>query len=130
MFPDSSIAKSYEMPSTKLQYIIKFGISLQVKEIIYDVKNTPHTFKFNKTTNRQVQKQYDRYLQYQSNESDEIINSYCESLFIGQRTSANLLDHYKTVTEKMNLDSYFLLHLEMDGLIVNLSFEEKLIDHI
>ena len=28
MFPDSSIAKSYEMPSTKLQYIIRFGISL------------------------------------------------------------------------------------------------------
>ena len=28
MFPDSSIAKSYEMPSTKLQYIIKLGISL------------------------------------------------------------------------------------------------------
>ena len=64
MFPDSSIAKSYKMPSTKLQYIIKFEISPYVKEkLIYDVKNTPYTFQFNKTTNRQVQKQYDRYLQ-------------------------------------------------------------------
>ena len=32
MFPNSNIAKFYEMSSTKLQYIIKFGISPYVKE--------------------------------------------------------------------------------------------------
>ena len=56
MFPYSSIAKSYEMSSTKLQYIIKFGVSPYVKKIIYDVKSTPYTFKFDEATNRQGQK--------------------------------------------------------------------------
>lgn len=38
MFSYSSIAKSYEMSFTKLQYIIKFGISPYVKEkLMYDV---------------------------------------------------------------------------------------------
>ena len=65
IFPKSGIAKSYELPSTKLQYIIEFKISPYVKEkLIYDVNNTPSTFKFSKTINRQVQKQYDGYLQY------------------------------------------------------------------
>ena len=110
------------MSSTKLQYIIKFGISPYVKEkLIYDVKNTPYTFKFDETTNRQVYKQYDGYLQYWSNESDEIVNSYCGSLFIGHCTSENLLDHYII---------YFLLYLVRDGSTVNLSFEEKLIDNL
>ena len=108
MFPDSSIAKSYKMPSTKLQYIIKFEISPYVKEkLIYDVKNTPYTFQFNKMTNRQVQKQYDRYLQYQSNGNNEIVNSYCGSLFIGHCTSENLLDQYKTFTEKNDFGLFF-----------------------
>ena len=57
-------------------------------------------------------------------------NSYGGSLFIGHCTSENLLDHYKILTEKMNLDSSFLLHLGIDGPNVNLSFEEKLIDHL
>ena len=131
MFPDLSIAKSYEISSTKLQYIIKFRISPYVKEkLICDVKNSPHTFKFDETTNRQVQKQYDGYLQYCSNESNEIVNSYCGSLFSGYYTGKNLLDHYKTFTEKTNLDSSFLLHLGMDGPNVNLSFEEKLIGNL
>ena len=118
MVPDSSIAKSYEMSSTKLQYIIKFRISPYVKEkLICDVKNSPYTFKFDEATNWQVQKQYDGYLQYWSNKSNEIVNSYCGSLFS---------DHY---TSK-NLDSSFLLHLGMDGPNVNLSFEEKLIGNL
>ena len=131
MFPNSSIAKSYEMSSTKLQYILKFGVSPYVKEkLICNVKNSPCTFKFDERTNRQAHKQYDGHLQYWSNESNEIFNLYCGSLFIGHCTSENLLEHYKTFTEKMNLDSSFLLHLGMDGPNVNLSFEEKLIDNL
>ena len=131
MFPDLSIAKSYEISSTKLQYTIKFRISPYVKEkLICDVKNSPHTFKFDETTNRQVQKQYDGYLQYCSNESNEIVNSYCGSLFSSHYAGKNLLDHYKTFTEKTNLDSSFLLHLGMDGPNVYLSLKEKLIGNL
>ena len=48
---------------------------------MFDVKNTPYTFKFDETTNRQVQQQYDGYLQYWSNEINEIVNS-CSGSFI------------------------------------------------
>ena len=58
------------------------------------------------------------------------MNSYCGSLFIGHCASENVLDHYKTFTEKMNLDSSFLLHLGMDGTNVTLLFEEKRIDNL
>ena len=97
---------------------------------MYDIKSTPYIFKFDETTNRQVQQQYDGYLQYWSNEINEIINSCSGSLFIGHYTSEHLLGHYKTFAEKMKLDSSFLLHLGMDGPYVNLSFEQKLIDNL
>ena len=105
MFPDSSITKSYQMPSTKLIYDVKNTPTLREKcpysELFLsaysgrmggnaDQNNSEYghflrsayTFKFNETTNRQVQKQYDGYLQYWSNESNEIVNSHCGSLFI------------------------------------------------
>ena len=69
-------------------------------------------------------------MQYWSNESNEIVNSYCGYLFTGHCTSGNLLDQYKTFTEKMKLDSSFVFHLGMDGPKVNLSFQEKLIDNL
>ena len=58
------------------------------------------------------------------------MNSCCGSLFIGHCASENLLDHYKIFTEKVNLDSSFLLYLGMHGTGVNLLFEEKLIDNL
>ena len=52
MFPDSMIAKSYQQ-STKVKYIIQYGIAPYVKEkLIYDIRNKPFTFKFDETTNR------------------------------------------------------------------------------
>ena len=131
MFPDSNIAKSYAQSETKMKYMIQFGLAPYLKEkLIYDVNNTPFTFKFDETTNRQVQKQYDGYLQYWSKERNEVANAYCGSLFIRHCTADNLLQHYEEFTHKLNLDSSLLLHLGMDGPNVNLSFERKLIDSL
>ena len=67
MFPDSQIAKSYSQGKTKMAYNINYGIAPYLKEkLIYDVRNTPFCFKLDETTNQQVQKQYDAYLQYWS----------------------------------------------------------------
>ena len=67
MFPDSKIAQSYRQSKTKVRYNIQYGIAPHVKQmLIYDVSNTPFTFKFDESTTSQVKKQYDAYLQFWS----------------------------------------------------------------
>ena len=57
----------------KCSAYINIGIAPYVKEkLIYNVRNTLYTFKFDETTNRQIQKLYGEYLQYWSKESNEI----------------------------------------------------------
>ena len=67
MFPDSKIAQSYRQGKTKFRYNIQYGIAPHIKQmLIYDVNNTPFTFKFDESTTSQVKKQYDAYLQFWS----------------------------------------------------------------
>ena len=62
MFPDLKIAQNYSQLKTKVKYNIQFGTTPYVKEIlINDVNWQPFSFKFDKTTTRQVNKRYDTY---------------------------------------------------------------------
>ena len=84
MFPDSSIAASYKQSYTNVFYILRFGIADHLKKrLIYDTRGVPYTFKFDETTTIQTKKQYDGYLQYWPSSREEIVNSYCGSIFIG-----------------------------------------------
>ena len=84
MFPDSIIVKSYQQSATKVKYTIQYGIAPYAKEkLIYDIRNKPFTFKFDETTNREVKKQYDGYLQHWSGTHNVITNAYCGSFFVG-----------------------------------------------
>ena len=63
LFPDSKIAQSYRQGKAKVRCNIQYGIAPHVKQmLIYDVNNTPFTFKFDERTTSQVKKQYDAYL--------------------------------------------------------------------
>ena len=43
IFPNSTIAKGYQQSDSKVQYVIKYGITDYLKkQLIYDVKNTPY----------------------------------------------------------------------------------------
>ena len=82
IFPDSLIAQSYSQSETEVKYNLQFGIAPYCKKKpIYDVANSPSTFKFDDTTNNQVKKQYDGYLQYWSKRQNKVVNRYCGSLF-------------------------------------------------
>ena len=96
--------------------------------LLYDVNNTPCTFKLDELTSSQIKKQYDRYLQYWSTKFDEVINCYCGSLFIGHCMHEQLIEHYYEFTKNLKLDSSFLLHLGMDRPSVNNAFQQKLFD--
>ena len=103
MLPESEITKNYRQSETKIKYSIQYGIvSYLTQKLIYNVKDKPFTFKFNETTNRNVSKQYDAYLQYWSKSYNQIVDSYCGSLFLGHCTSDNLVEHCKYFAKELN----------------------------
>ena len=131
MFPDSSIAVSYKRSYTKVSYILKFGIAdLLKKQLTYDVNGVPYTLKFDETTTIQTKKQYDGYLQYWSSSREEIVNSYCGSIFIGHCSHKDLIQHYHEFENAIELDSTVLLHLGMGGSNVNKKFASVLISEV
>lgn len=59
MFPDSVIAQKYHQSKTKVNYVIKHGISPYVKDLYINYFNgTPFVFKFDETTTLQVKKKH------------------------------------------------------------------------
>ena len=84
MYPDSPTAAKYQQSRTKVNYVIKHGISPYVKDLyIKDFISTPFVFKLNETTTLQVKKQYDGYIQYWSKERNLVNSVYCGSLLVG-----------------------------------------------
>ena len=85
--------------------------------------------KFDESTNKLGNRQYDRYVQYWS-ESDYIfLNRYCDSLFLGHCNSDDLVDHFKQFVVDNELDPNYLL-FTMDEPNVNLVSHEKLSKHL
>lgn len=127
MFPDSEIAKSYQMGETKVKYVIQYGISPYIQECnVTDMQSQPFTFKFDESTTSQVKKQYDAYIQYWSPEANRVVSTYCTSLFVGHCNSDDLVDHFFKVINLMKVNPKLLLHIGMDGPNVNKAFEERL----
>ena len=120
MFPDSEIAKKYSMSKTKVNYVIKYGLSPHVKELyINDFEGTPFVFKFDETTTIQTKKQYDGYVQYWSTEQNLITTVYCGSLFVSHCTAKDLMQHFNKFGQEMKWNADLLLQIGMDGPSVN-----------
>ena len=123
MFPDSAIAACYKQSYSKIAYMLKYGIAdFLNKDLLFDVRGVPYTFKFDETTTIQTKKQYDGYLQYWSPSKNEIFNAYCGSTFIGHCSSEYFAMHYREFESSLGLNSDHLLHLGMDGPNVNKKF--------
>lgn len=128
MFPDSEIAKQYNMSETKCKYIVQFAIAPYVKELLLDdFRSSPFTFKFDESTTKQVKKQYDGYVQYFSKTHNRVISAYTGSLFVGHCRSKDLIQHFFEFGTQLQWDVKYLLHLGMDGPNVNLAFQKDLI---
>ena len=65
MFLDSQIAAKYSQEETNSKYVVQFGLAHFVKgELITDIQKTPYSFKFDETASFQVKKQYDGYVSF------------------------------------------------------------------
>ena len=105
MFPDSQFAKNYSQGKTRISYNINCGIAPYFKEkLLCDVCNTPFCIKFDDTTNGQVKKQCDAYLLYWSKSYDQIVNTFCGSLFVGHCASDHLVNYFNTFLKDLDLD--------------------------
>ena len=114
MFPNRPIAQDYSQADAKVKYNLQFGIAPYCKEqLIYDIKRGPFSFKFDGTTNRLVDKQYDGYVQYWSVVSTKLLTGIVAPSF-GHCTSDDLVDHFKQFMLDNELDPNYLLHLGMD----------------
>ena len=113
----------YAQVDAKVKCNLQFSIAPYCKEqLTYDVKRCAFTFKFDESTNRLVDKQYDGYIQYLSESEHKFLNRYCGSLFFGHCTSDDLVDHFKQFVVDSEVDPNYLLHLSMDGPNMNLAF--------
>ena len=75
-------------------------------------------------------KKYGAYLQLWIKKYGELVNSYYESLFVGHCTAENLVEHILEFEKSVKLNTSFLLHLGTDGLSVNKSFENRLVNEL
>ena len=111
-----------------MKYYLQYGIAPHLKDLIVkDLANSPFTFKFDETTTSQVKKQYDAHAQFWSEKENPVIIVYCGSLFVGHCTAGDLVSHFNDVGIRMKWDPKYLLHIEMDGPNINLSFQKKLL---
>ena len=102
MFPNSELAKNYEMSVTKVMFLMY-------------IDGRPFTFHFGESTNQQVKKQYDGYVTFYSTIEKSIVTTYCGTLFVGCGSSPDFLNHFYKFFEENHLSVKLLLNLGMDG---------------
>ena len=126
-FPDSKIAAGYSMHTDKTRYIIVYGTAPFVKDfIIHDAKGKCFTYKFDETTTSKVENQYDGYITHFSDFFKQVIAACNGYLFVGHCTSKDLLHHFHSFVDSLDLSTSWLLNIGMDGPTVNTSFLNQL----
>ena len=115
------------MHADKTRYITVYGIALFVKDfIIHDAKGKCFMYNFDETTTSKVEKQYNRYITHFSDFVKQVITAYSGSLFVRHCPSKDLLHHFHTFMDFLNLSTSQLLNIGMDGPTVNMSFLNQL----
>ena len=93
MFPDSNIAQKFTCGSSKMSYLVTFGLapyfSNELAEQLKDVSQLVILFdeSFNRVTKNE---QMDIYVRYWSSEHDCVVTRYVTSEFLGHATAKDL----------------------------------------
>ena len=127
MFPDSAIAQKFSCSSTKLAYLVTFGIAPYFTEKLVDKIRASKCYvaSFDESLNDICQQgQMDINIRYFHR--DKVVSQYLDSQFLGHSTAIDLLHAFKKGTSKLNPNK--LLQVSMDGPNVNLKFLHEVID--
>lgn len=123
MFPDSVIAKSFACGEKKTSYMVNYGIAPYVKlQLLEKVKtDSGYVLLFDESLNKQLQlKQMDVHIRFLDSVANKVTTHYLDSAFMGHGKAENCLEHFKHLTEELDLSN--LLQISMDGPNVNHKF--------
>ena len=103
MFPDSNIAKNYQMGANKLQYMVNWGIAPYFKDrLVENVNKSKYlSIGFDESLNKITQNcQMDLTLRYW--DVNQVQVRYWDSSFLGHTTAIDLLDNFNEAAESIN----------------------------
>ena len=127
MFPDSRIAKSFELGAIKLKCVINFRIAPFLRDILYNHLQNYGCFviSFDKSLNDYTQNcQMEILIRYFDHVEDRVKICYLDSKIFGHATHQDLFIQFTQALFKLDTNKTF--QVSVDGPIVNLKFLEKL----
>jgi hypothetical protein len=125
MFPDSQIAKNMKIASTKMTYVINYGLATYFRERLQDVLSKADLFVicFDEALNKVAQRgQMDLAVRYymKNEEKEEVVTQYLNSAFLGKASANDLLTKFKEGMSGLPMSK--ILQVSMDGPNVNWAF--------
>ena len=127
MFPDSNIARSITIGSTKVAYVISFGLGPYFRSQLISALNgcSEYVVCFDEALNRVIQcGQMDLVLRYWDAETHMVSSRYLNSVFLGHATASDLLTKFTECLGSLPLGK--IMQVSMDGLSVKWRFLEDL----
>ena len=127
MFPDSDVAKQYQMKASKCKYLITYGIAPYVEQkLLEEVKKAEvYAAIFDESLNTAMQaKQMDVLVRFWSECDGQVKTRYLGSAFMGRATADDLVNNFESTLSKLGMLN--LVQVSMDGPNVNWSFYDKL----
>lgn len=94
MFPDSDIAENFTCGENKISYIVTFGISPYLKDIMdSEMKNVKYfVLMYDESHNDSLeQKQLDVHVKYWDEEKNQVVTKYYDSQFMGHGRAEGIL---------------------------------------
>ena len=85
-----------------------------------------YIYRFAETISSNTEKQYGRYIIDFSDFFKQLIRAYSGSLFVGHCTTKELLQHFHSFMDSLDLSTNWLVNIGMGGLTVKTSFLDQL----
>lgn len=128
MFPDSVIAKQFKLGSSKVAYLVSYGLAPYFLNQLMDHIKLCNDFVicFDEAFNKVAHKgQMDLVIRFWDEHSHQVSTRYLNSVFLGKATADDLLE--KFIEGLSTLPLLNLFQVSMDGPNVNNCFLRKLI---
>ncbi|XP_063736841.1 uncharacterized protein LOC134862726 isoform X2 [Eleginops maclovinus] len=112
MFPDSTVAKTFQCGRDKTSYILRFGVAEFVKKELISKVTGPFVIMFDESLNHATKrKQLDLHVRYW--DDGQVQSRYVGSQFMGHATANDLLKEIKECAGHLDLSK--LISISMDG---------------
>ena len=123
MFPDSVIARNFQLSKSKVSYLISHGLGqFFTKRVINYLKTSSdiyHTLHFDETTTVQVRKQMDLLVRFYCERMGQVEVRFIQSMFFGHAFGDNVASSIEQVLGELQLPLSNLLSISTNGPNVN-----------